>query len=329
MFKMDGSIGKVRVPYLLQEYFVNCEGLLSDKNGGTIPLDVFNKETRLDVKSVEVLVAVTFHRFTWPPVYWRHLIVLKMIDSVSSPENYLLGIEAPVESLEYPGYFMIPYFGGYVISPEGRLLKRSFGSEILSSKGSLGYFTYRMTDDSNKTLNRLRHRILCYAFKPYPANVEDLDVNHIDGIPGNDSLDNLEWVTRSSNMNHAYAHGLRNDNIEVEIRDVVTGKVFIFASYSQAGRFLGVTETTISNRAKTNGYKVFAGYQFRNHPSTEAWPENDTEEGSYMVTFPDGKTKTCGCEEAARLAGLTRTSLLRAIREGRCYGKTNIKIQRR
>ena len=113
---------------------------------------------------------------------------------IQTPESLVLAISQPVESVEYPGFYMIPYFSNYVISPKGLLLRRVNNREMVPSQTSLGYYTYRMTDDSSKTRNQLRHRILCLAFKPYNANVEKMDVNHIDGVPGNDVLSNLEWI---------------------------------------------------------------------------------------------------------------------------------------
>lgn len=328
MVKVECYNGPKRIPFLLEDFFVTYEGKLTDAKGEELSLEEFNVRTKLNVRDKDVLTAVTFQKFNWPPTYWTHLRVLKTIDGVVAPENVVLGMAQPVPSKEFPGFFMIPYYSDYVIAANGVLIKRSNGREVTASQGPLGYYTYRMTDDSGSTQNRLRHRILCYAFKPYPAQVEDLDVNHKNGQPGSDSLENLEWCSRSENNIHAVGHGLRNDNVEVAARDMETGKVFIFASYSQAGRHFGVTETTISNRAKTEGYKSFNGFQFRRYPHNDPWPEFESEDGNFLVTFPDGREKRCGCVEAAKLAGLTRTSLLRAIREGRCYGKTQNRFQK-
>lgn len=316
-----------KIPFLEHDILVYDDGTLSMNGEYEISLKDFNFLNKTDIKDVSVLTCLAHHYFNWPPVYWKYLVALKYNEDLNQPENLILGVTSPVESLEYPGFYLIPYFSNYVISKNGRLIKKSNGSEIMASKGVLNYYTFRMTDDSGRTQNQLRHRIMCYAFKPYKANVCDLDVNHIDGVPGNDVLSNLEWLSRTDNINHAYSLGLRDDNVEVQAYDINSKRLFIFVSYSQAARFFDVTQTTITNRVKTNGTKSFNGVLFRKHPCDEPWPEVESS-GKFLVEFKDGSSKKCSCEEAAKLAGVTRTSLLRLLRDGRCYGNTENKISR-
>lgn len=320
--------GTKRIPFLLEDFMITYNGVIRNSAGMEISIDDFNNKTGLDIRDKRVLTCVTFQGFKWPSLYWNRLSVLETIKGSETFENLVLGLDAPVESLEYPGFFMIPGYGEYVVSRNGDLMKRSTGERITASKGVGGYYTYRMRSDRGETQNRPRHRILCYAFYPYPANVDDLDVNHKDGIPGNDGLDNLEWATRSENMFHAYALGLRKDNQEVEIRDMESERTYVFASYSQAGNYFGITGQKVGQRAKSNGYISFNGFQYRNLPADEPWPEIMDSSGDYQITYPDGRQRCCGYIEAARLAGLTRTSFLRAVREGRTSGRTTIKFKK-
>lgn len=51
------------------------------------------------------------------------------------------------------------------------------------------------------------HRLIAITFLPNPDNKET--VNHIDGDKKNNTKSNLEWATRSENMLHAFATGLK------------------------------------------------------------------------------------------------------------------------
>ena len=57
-----------------------------------------------------------------------------------------------------------------------------------------------------KTVTLIIHREVAKAFIPNPNKLPQ--VNHIDGNKLNNHVDNLEWVTESENVKHAYTTGL-------------------------------------------------------------------------------------------------------------------------
>jgi len=56
----------------------------------------------------------------------------------------------------------------------------------------------------------LLHRLVAINFIPNPNNKPQ--INHIDGNKKNNSIENLEWSTRSENQLHSIKLGLRNAN---------------------------------------------------------------------------------------------------------------------
>lgn len=81
--------------------------------------------------------------------------------------------------------------------------------EIRLLNGSIdrdGYRTYRITQHG-KRKHLKAHRMMLNAWKGVQPS---LQVNHIDGNKQNNKLSNLEWVTQSENMKHAYDTGIKH-----------------------------------------------------------------------------------------------------------------------
>lgn len=67
--------------------------------------------------------------------------------------------------------------------------------------------------ENKKRSKKLVHRLVAQEFLENPTEKEQ--VNHIDGNKSNNYLSNLEWVTRSENVKHAYLIGLKKPTKKV------------------------------------------------------------------------------------------------------------------
>ena len=67
---------------------------------------------------------------------------------------------------------------------------------------------YEVVYFSKNNINKCKkiHRLVAEAFIENPENKPC--VNHIDGNKTNNKIENLEWVTYTENMLHAYSHNL-------------------------------------------------------------------------------------------------------------------------
>lgn len=96
------------------------------------------------------------------------------------------------------------------------------------------------------------HRLVAETFIPNPNNLPD--VNHKDGNPFNNNVDNLEWSSRKRNINHAFDNKLIKTEKPVAKISIQTGKVLeIYKSESEACRQYGVTQGKILRAIQRNG----------------------------------------------------------------------------
>lgn len=96
----------------------------------------------------------------------------------------------------------------YTITDEGLIYSDNSGLMKTRNKGDTEYQIINfMREDGKKKTFRV-HRLVMMAFSPI-ENMEDMEVNHIDGNKKNNCLFNLEWCSASENQKHAFVTGLQ------------------------------------------------------------------------------------------------------------------------
>ncbi len=189
---------------------------------------------------------------------------------------------------DFPEFAIIPGFTRYAISKEGEMVNHLTGKPKLFHKAPTEYYQAGLTWDIGPYLNYPRHRLLALAWLEYETDVTKLDVNHKNGIKGDDRLENLEWSTRKENCDHAYQTGLRDDVVPVLVKDLRTGVIKEFCSCNSCSIELSVSSGTVANRIKTRGQVVFkGGLLFKRKDDPTPWAVFDDVE----KTISDTETK--------------------------------------
>lgn len=94
----------------------------------------------------------------------------------------------------------------YCITENGEIYSLRSKRFLNTQYSDGGYEVVTLRKDG-KTHTLKIHRLLCLVFK-FDTYFDGAIVNHKDGNKKNNSLNNLEWCTRSENVLHAYELGL-------------------------------------------------------------------------------------------------------------------------
>lgn len=135
----------------------------------------------------------------------------------------------------------------YFISTHGRGFSRYNNKLMKYQSRDKRYLYLRYLDSNGKQCYTAVHRLVAKAFIELPTdkahlNVDELEVNHINGNKHDNYVGNLEWVSHFENLRHAYVTGLIPRQLK-PILCITLNKVY--SSMSDASRELGISRQNI------------------------------------------------------------------------------------
>ena len=131
-------------------------------------------------------------------------------------KNIKFNLKDPIVSIEgFPNYFISANGIVYSVMQKTKAFLHGGMYPVLPKEHNRGYWEVGLfyTNDDGKRARKWHrvHRLVADAFipKPLPTYDEDgnempLEVNHRNGKKKDNRVENLEWVTRTENITHAY-----------------------------------------------------------------------------------------------------------------------------
>lgn len=189
-------------------------------------------------------------------VYDRYTnkLVKHILDKVTligiNNKEYKMPIQKVIDStfsdLDLTKYEEVKNHPGYYINKTGSLY--NFKSKrFISTTIKNGYMRYNVD-----WKRRLVHEVLADQYIPNPNHYETID--HIDCNKLNNSIDNLEWVTREENKRRAYDNGLA-----CVIKTLVTfskdNNSFTLLGLENASRVFNIKKSCLSTMINRYGNK--------------------------------------------------------------------------
>jgi hypothetical protein len=147
---------------------------------------------------------------------------------------------------------IVNYEGFYSVSTLGRIRNNRNEHFLIPSLTTKGYGTV-VCMVKNRRKKFSIHRLVATTFIPNIYNKPQ--INHLNGIKTDNRTINLEWVTQTENLNHAFKNNIRHDQGEnhykhklsdtevIKIRELRLSGLYC----SKIAKLYNVTESCIYN----------------------------------------------------------------------------------
>lgn len=336
------------LPYSGRRYVISQDGHVFNADGSSIETKMTEEGLVVELAWLDgvkdylvgMLVIVTYQPMYLPEHLWIEIEPLYYDENPCNNHVKNLTYRFRCGLLPYEersGFFYIPTYTAYAINRHGAMVStennrfktwyRVKNDLIRNSKG--GYFATRVRNVPGVSGTLLRHRALCMVFKPIEsAHTYDMIVNHEDGIPGNDDLDNINWSTYSVNNKHAHESGLTGGRkTAILVKDLRSGEIKKYKTLTAASKALGHINTApIRFRIRHRPDTLYDDYlQFKFDDGSEWLPVDMQVEpikfiiGSKLAArnvFTGEVITFSSFDEGSALTGVDKQTIMIHVRDG-------------
>lgn len=113
----------------------------------------------------------------------------------------------PIESKEFPGWYEIPGYSGYLANRNGHILNKKTKNFSVGGRAGRYLKVSAYKDGLNKPSLYYVHDLVCRAFNGPP--LDNQVVLHKDNTRHNNTPANLSWGSQSENILQVYKDGLK------------------------------------------------------------------------------------------------------------------------
>ena len=151
----------------------------------------------------------------------------------------------------------------YYVQDDGNIFSERTNKILSVQLDKDGYEKVQMMSTDGKRHRYSVHRLVLENFNPI-ENMNEFQVNHIDGNKRNNNLSNLEWVTCSENLIHAHKIGLKNQSgernnasklTEEQVKEIINMLLEHKYTYGQIAEKFGVSDEAIGGIKRKERWK--------------------------------------------------------------------------
>lgn len=174
--------------------------------------------------------------------------IAKIVAKIDPRDLFQFGDKLPINSPYLPEVIQCPApFSNYSVSMSGMVYSRKFNRPLRQYVNNCGYKAVHVVQDDNKALFTGVHRLVALTFCDNKWKLKE--VSHIDDNKLNNHASNLEWITRTDNLNKAHRQKLMKTagGHGRPVRKVNNDSSFEeYRSIKQAAEANGLSNTSVS-----------------------------------------------------------------------------------